>query len=187
VQAGIGGTVSMLTGGSFSNGATNAAYQYLFNYLSEEMISQWSASREAPAWGDPSQNQMVIDGALLVSGPLRPALVAYCIAQGLGCTAADILPGGKQAGGAASALHRNKVDRRHATLYAKFDRDGNFEKWGITHHKDPNKRYTRAERNGGDVERIARRPRSWIIKMERELVQSLPGSKNREWWTGKGP
>ncbi len=47
MQAGIGGTVSKLTGGSFSNGATNAAYQYLFNYLSEEMIAQWGASSAA--------------------------------------------------------------------------------------------------------------------------------------------
>lgn len=151
------------------------------------MINQWSASREAPAWGDPSHNQMVIDGALLVSGPLRPALAAYCIAQGLGCTAADILPGGKQAGGAASALHRNKVDRRHATLYAMLDKYDNFEKLGATYHKSANKRYTSKELAGGYADRIARGPRSWVPKMERQLTQSLPGPKNFEPWAGRGP
>jgi hypothetical protein len=73
----------------------------------------------------------------------------------------DILPGGKQAGGAAAALDCNKVDRRHATLYAKFDKDGNFEKWGNAHRKDPNKRYSSKELAGGRAEPIATGPRSW--------------------------
>jgi len=45
--------------------------------------------------------------------------------------------------------HANKVDDRPATLYEKYDADGNFEKHGITKHEDPSKRYTKKENGGG--------------------------------------
>lgn len=68
VQAGIGGTVSMLTGGSFSNGATNAAYQYLFNYLSEEMIAQWGAESQREAGWSAAGWVSTSDRALMEAG-----------------------------------------------------------------------------------------------------------------------
>jgi hypothetical protein len=79
----------------------------------------------------------------------------------------------------------NRVDDRPATLYEKYDRDGNFRKHGVTKHEDPAKRYTSKEIAGGKVVRTDRGPRSEMIKKERDLVERNPGPDNREPWAGK--
>ncbi|WP_271008960.1 RHS repeat domain-containing protein [Paucibacter sp. B51] len=81
--------------------------------------------------------------------------------------------------------HGNKVDGRAATLYEKFDKEGNFLKHGVTKHEDPVKRYTAKEIDGGTVVRTDRGPRSEMIKKERDLVERKPGPENREPWAGK--
>ncbi|MGE6415603.1 DNRLRE domain-containing protein [Planococcus kocurii] len=82
-------------------------------------------------------------------------------------------------------VHANKVDGRPATLYKKLDRDGNFLKWGITKHADPNKRYSKKQRNGGNVLTVKRGPRNKMIRLERRLVERYPGPENKERWAGK--
>jgi hypothetical protein len=86
---------------------------------------------------------------------------------------------------AAKAAHGNKVDERAATLYEKYDKDGNFLKHGITKHENPAKRYTSKQIDGGTVVRTDRGPRSEMIKKERDLVERSPGPHNREPWAGK--
>ncbi|PAU63845.1 RHS repeat domain-containing protein, partial [Pseudomonas indica] len=83
------------------------------------------------------------------------------------------------------AQHANKIDDRPATLYEKYDKDGNFLKHGITKHENPAKRYTAKQIDGGTVVRTDRGPRSEMIKKERDLVERSPGPDNREPWAGK--
>ena len=93
--------------------------------------------------------------------------------------------GSQAAKGLEKAAHGNKVDGRAATLYEKYDKEGNFLKHGITKHEDPVKRYTAKEVDGGTVVRTDRGPRSEMIKKERDLVERNPGPDNRERWAGK--
>jgi hypothetical protein len=86
---------------------------------------------------------------------------------------------------ARKAPHANKIDGRPATLFEKYDKDGNFLKHGITKNEDPSKRYTAKKIDGGTVVRTDRRPRSEMIKKERDLVERNPGSENHEPWAGK--
>lgn len=83
------------------------------------------------------------------------------------------------------AEHANKIDGRPATLYEKYDKDGNFLKHGITKHENPAKRYTSKQIDGGTVVRTDRGPRYEIIKKERDLVERNPGPDNHERWAGK--
>ena len=85
----------------------------------------------------------------------------------------------------AKPLHANKVDDRPATLYKKLDEEQRLQKWGVTRHEDPNKRYTRKEIAGGEVRRLERGPRKEMLQKERELVETNPGPDNREPWAGK--
>ncbi|MCW0394723.1 hypothetical protein NB696_000824 [Xanthomonas sacchari] len=93
--------------------------------------------------------------------------------------------GGKAVNGAAKKVHGNKVDSRLATLYEKYDKDGNFLKHGITRHENPAKRYTAKQIGGGTVVRTDRGPRSEMIKKERDLVERSPGPDNHEPWAGR--
>ena len=81
--------------------------------------------------------------------------------------------------------HRNRVDDRPATRYEKVDRDGKLLKHGVTHHKDPRKRYTKEQIGKGRVDLMERGPRKEMIKKERDLVETNPGPENREPWAGK--
>jgi len=83
------------------------------------------------------------------------------------------------------AAHGNKVDGRLATLYEKYDKEGNFLKHGITRHENPAKRYTAKEIDGGTVVRTDRGPRTERIKKERDLVERRPGPDNHDPWAGK--
>lgn len=67
------------------------------------------------------------------------------------------------------AARGNKVDDRAATLYKKLDKERNFEKWGITKHEDPTKRYTQKQVDGGRVVEVERGPRREMLKKERDL------------------
>jgi|GEM_PF-3053693 len=79
----------------------------------------------------------------------------------------------------------NTLDGRPATLYEKYDKDGNFQKHGMTQHEDPSKRYTAKEIGGGEVRPVVRGPRSEIAKKERSNVETSPGPANKEPWAGK--
>jgi RHS repeat-associated protein len=81
--------------------------------------------------------------------------------------------------------HGNKADDRPATRYEKYDKEGKFEKHGITKHENPSKRYSKKEINGGRVDPVERGPRKEMLKKERDLVERQPGPKNREPWAGK--
>jgi hypothetical protein len=93
--------------------------------------------------------------------------------------------GGGAAKGVEKVAHGNKIDSRPATLYEKYDKDGNFLKHGITKHEDPAKRYTAKQIDGGTVVRTDCGPRCEMIKKERDLVERSPGPDNREPWAGK--
>jgi len=91
----------------------------------------------------------------------------------------------EQVNTALGKAHGNTAGDQSATLYKKFDKDGNFEKHGVTQCDPPSKRYTKKEIDGGEVRREARGPRSEMLKKERDLVETDPGPKNREPWAGK--
>ena len=80
-------------------------------------------------------------------------------------------------------VHGNVADDRPATLYKKVDGEGNLQKWGVTKHENPRKRYTK--RQIGDVIAIERGARREMLKKERQLVEKKPGPQNRERWAGK--
>jgi hypothetical protein len=79
--------------------------------------------------------------------------------------------------------HGNTAGDQIAYLYARYDADGNFLKWGIT--QDLKTRYTDAELAGGYLTRKASGPRREILKKERDLVETCPGPMNCEPWAGK--
>ena len=81
--------------------------------------------------------------------------------------------------------HGNKIDSRPATLYEKYDKNGDFLKHGVTKHEDPHDRYSSKAIGGGTVVRTDRGPRSEMIKKERDLVERNPGPDNKESWAGK--
>ncbi len=68
-------------------------------------------------------------------------------------------------------------------LYAKYDKDGNFLKWGKTNNLTG--RYSNLELNGGKIEILGE---GWAItdikKLERELAEKMPGIDNHEPWAG---
>lgn len=79
--------------------------------------------------------------------------------------------------------HGNNSDSdAPATLYGKFDRNGKFEKWGIS--QDTSTRYSKADLAGGRLKRYRTGKRSDILKRERRLVERFPGPKNKESWAG---
>jgi RHS repeat-associated protein len=67
-------------------------------------------------------------------------------------------------------------------LYAKYDKDDNFEKWGKT--DNPNGRYSGPELDGGRIDPLAKGNIIDIKKLERELAEKVPGPKNFESWAG---
>jgi hypothetical protein len=85
----------------------------------------------------------------------------------------------------AKPPHRNRADDRPATLYKKYDSGGEFEKHGVTHHENPEKRYTKREIAHGRVDSVDRGPRKEMLAKERDRVETDPGPLNREPWAGK--
>jgi RHS repeat-associated protein len=82
--------------------------------------------------------------------------------------------------------HGNTIGDQPATLYVLFDRDGNILKYGVTHHVDPNLRYSRARMSewGGVAHPLKRGPRREMLAYERDLVETRPGPANKERWAG---
>jgi hypothetical protein len=79
--------------------------------------------------------------------------------------------------------HGNTAGDQIAYLYARYDADGNFLKWGIT--QDLDRRYTDVELAGGRLVQETNGPRREILRQERELVETCPGPLNCEPWAGK--
>jgi uncharacterized protein RhaS with RHS repeats len=68
-------------------------------------------------------------------------------------------------------------------LYAKYDEDGNFLKWGKT--DSPKTRYSSTELNRGKIEILGEGGSiTDIKKLERELTEKMPGIDNHEPWAG---
>ena len=78
--------------------------------------------------------------------------------------------------------HGNTAGNQPATLYERYDADGNFQKHGIS--QDPSRRYSQKELDGGYLIETQTGPRSEILKIERQLVETNPGPLNREPWAG---
>lgn len=79
--------------------------------------------------------------------------------------------------------HGNVAGDQEAVLYKRYDKDGNFEKHGVT--QDPDTRYSKKEIDGGRLVESERGPRRDMLKKERERVESDPGPLNREPWAGR--
>ena len=81
--------------------------------------------------------------------------------------------------------HGNTLGSQPATLYKKYDKNGNFLKHGMS--QDPSTRYPKYGNNGlngGYLINGPTGPRDMIAQMERELVERLPGPDNFEPWAG---
>jgi RHS repeat-associated protein len=142
-----------------------------------------AAFRQEPSLGN---GLGVAYDALATAVPFLPAGFGIIKNAGRGSeTLSDVLRASDAAKGLEKAAHGNKIDSRPATLYEKYDKDGNFLKHGITKHEDPAKRYTAKQIDGGTVVRIDCGPRCEMIKNERDLVERRPGPDNREPWAGK--
>jgi len=82
----------------------------------------------------------------------------------------------------SNSTHGNTAGDQPATLYERYDADGNFLKHGIS--QDPSKRYTQNELDGGYLIETQTGPRKDILKIERDLVETNPGPLNKEPWAG---
>jgi len=122
---------------------------------------------------------------------------------GAGVTGSGAAAGGAVAGAAASApslgasigygawvrgvesVHGNSVmSGREASLYRLEDAaSGNLLKWGIS--QDMNSRYSSGFMLDKQIFEVSRGSRADILRQERELVETQPGSLNREPWAGK--
>lgn len=83
----------------------------------------------------------------------------------------------------SGGVHENTAGSQPAILYARYGRLGNFLKWGVTF--DLLKRYSKNVLDGGYLQEMTRGPRSWILRIERWLVETQPGKLNKEPWRGK--
>jgi RHS repeat-associated protein len=92
-------------------------------------------------------------------------------------------PVSTSAGAKSKKPHGNRAGDQPATLYERYDRDGNFQKHGVS--QDPAKRYTQKELDGGYLIRTQTGPRKDILRVERDLVETKPGPLNKEKWAGK--
>lgn len=83
----------------------------------------------------------------------------------------------------SESAHGNTAGFQPATLYERYDADGNFLKYGIS--QNPSTRYTQKELAGGFLIETKTGPRKEILKTERDLVETNPGPLNKEPWAGK--
>lgn len=82
----------------------------------------------------------------------------------------------------SGGTHGNTAGSQPATLYERYDADGNFLKHGIS--QNPSTRYTQKELNGGYLVETQSGPRVEMLKIERNLVETKPGPLNKESWAG---
>ncbi|KGN77512.1 hypothetical protein HQ40_01265 [Porphyromonas gulae] len=84
-------------------------------------------------------------------------------------------------------LHGNsRLSSKPTVLYAMYDGDGNFQKWGITDKVNNPKsgRYGNSLPEDWDVIEMTRGRRTDMLDIERELSEKVPGPMNRESWAG---
>lgn len=74
-------------------------------------------------------------------------------------------PDGGRKRASGSGTHGNTAGDQPATLYERYDADGNFLKHGIS--QDPSKRYSKKELDGGFLIDTQTGPRREILKIER--------------------
>ncbi len=98
----------------------------------------------------------------------------------------------KAADNLLGAIRKVGVDKVHGNslssdaekfLYKKFDKDGNFLKWGKT--QDLNTRYSNEQLRGGWLEEMDSGNAKEIHAKERNMVETDPGPENKEPWAGK--
>jgi hypothetical protein len=83
----------------------------------------------------------------------------------------------------ANCIHGNsKLSERPATLYARFEKNGNFLKWGISWN--PDTRYSKTQLKTDHLETYMTGSRSEMLDIERDLAETIPGPMNRERWAG---
>ncbi|WP_260209216.1 RHS repeat domain-containing protein [Apibacter adventoris] len=84
------------------------------------------------------------------------------------------------------SLHGNSaLSTKPAVLYALYDVEGNFMKWGITDKVNNLKsRYGNTIPKDWQIEEMMRGTRADMLKLERELSEKVPGSLNKEKWAG---
>lgn len=90
--------------------------------------------------------------------------------------------GGPSRTSSTGGTHGNTAGNQQATLYERYAADGTFLKHGIS--QNPSRRYTNRELDGGYLIETRTGPRSEILQIERELVETRPGPLNREPWAG---
>jgi RHS repeat-associated protein len=85
------------------------------------------------------------------------------------------------------STHGNAIGaNKPAVLYAQFDENQVFQKWGITNEVvDPNRRYGNSVPDDWRVQEVDRGGRRAIAALERELEEVDPGPKNKVKWAGK--
>ena len=83
---------------------------------------------------------------------------------------------------ASGSDHGNTAGEQPATLYARFDSEGNFLKYGIS--QDPETRYSDNELEGGEVKPLQTGPRFQMLAVERYMVEMSRGQLSRESWKG---
>ena len=89
----------------------------------------------------------------------------------------------KKKGRKKKSSHGNSLQSKKTNyLYAKFDKDGNFLKWGKT--DDLKGRYSLNDLNDGKIEPLDKGNIRDIKKIERELAEKVPGIDNLEPWAG---
>ncbi|HET9281579.1 MAG TPA: RHS repeat-associated core domain-containing protein, partial [Candidatus Angelobacter sp.] len=79
--------------------------------------------------------------------------------------------------------HGNTAGDQPAELYEKYDKNGNFQKHGVS--QNSNKRYTQKQLNGGRIKVVGKGPRRQMLAKERQKVETNPGPENHEPWAGK--
>jgi RHS repeat-associated protein len=126
-------------------------------------------------------------GAALVLSPAE-AVVATTAASGALQGGKNLLKSALEKSSSDSSAtekkpHGNTAGDQPAELYEKYDKNGNFEKHGVS--QDANKRYSKKELDGGTVKVTDRGPRKEMLQKERQKVETNPGPKNKEPWAGK--
>lgn len=85
-----------------------------------------------------------------------------------------------------TSLHGNcRTSTKPAVLYAQYDGEGNFMKYGITQEIDnPMVRYRNTIPSDWEVVEMTRGNRSDMLDLERELSEKVGGPLNQESWAG---
>jgi hypothetical protein len=101
----------------------------------------------------------------------------------LGRVLPKFVPTAEAESAATKPIHGNSaLSPRPATLYRLEDYSGNFLKWGIT--QNPATRYPASFLKYMRLVRVTEGPRSLMLQLERDLVETAPGPLNMEPWAG---